>query len=80
MASVVGLSAGCLRVWLGLFFPEFVEVSVLSFVVHCCGKGFSSRLHICGGFVGSLYSGLYALLSFLPIVPGALVSGRVRGF
>jgi len=44
------------------FFLEFCEVSVLSLVVHCWGGGFSYGLHVCGGFFGSLYSGLYALL------------------
>jgi len=45
-----GLWVGCLRVRLGFFFLEFVEVSVLSLVVHCWGGEFSYGLHVCGGF------------------------------
>jgi len=45
MGSVVGLWVGCLRVQLGFFFLEFVEVSVLSLVVQCWGGGFSYGLH-----------------------------------
>jgi len=59
---------------------HIVEVSVLSLVVHFCGGEFSYGLHVCGVVFGSLYSGLYAFLEFLPIVPGALVSVRVREF
>jgi len=50
MGSVVGLWVGCLRVQLGFSFLEFVEVSVLSLVVHCWDRGFYYGLHICGGF------------------------------
>ena len=45
MGWVVGLCVGCLRVRLGFFFLEFVEVSVLSLVVHSWGGGFSYGLH-----------------------------------
>jgi len=50
MGSVVGLWLGCLSVWLGLFFLEFVEVSVLSLVVYCWGGESSYGLHVSGGF------------------------------
>jgi len=80
MGSVVGLWVGCLRVRLGFFFLEFVEVSVLSLVGHCWGGGFlMGCMSVEVDFCCSLYSGLYALLYFLPIVLGALVLGRVRG-
>ena len=45
-----GLWVGCLWVRLGFYFLEFVEVSVLSLVVHCWGGAFSYGLHDCGGF------------------------------
>ena len=40
----------CVIIGLGFFFLEFVEVSVLSLVVHCCSGGFSYGLHVGGGF------------------------------
>jgi len=50
MGSVVGLWVSFLRVRVGFFFLEFVEVSVLFLLVHCWGGGCSYGLHVCGGF------------------------------
>jgi len=51
----------------GWDFPSlsFVEVSVLSLVVHCWGREFSYRLHVCGGSLvrwiqaGTLFCSFY---------------------
>jgi len=66
MGSVIGLWVGCLWVWLGFFFLEFVEVSVLSLVVHCWGGEFSYGLHVCGGF---LVRGIQACTLFCSFYP-----------
>ena len=56
---------------LGFFFLSFVEVSVLSLVVHCWGGEFSYRLHVCGGF-------LFWFIVFRP-VRSAVVSTHTTG-
>jgi len=66
MGSVVGLWVGSLRVRLGFFFLEFVEVSVLSLVVHCCGRGFSYGLHVSGGFLVHCIKACTFFCSFYP--------------
>ena len=45
------VSSLCVIIGLGFFFLEFIEVSVLSLVVHCWGGEFSYGLHVCGGFL-----------------------------
>ena len=58
MGSVVGLWVGCLRVRLGFFFLEYVEVSVLSLLVHCWGGGF---------FYGCTSVEVFWLVGFRPV-------------
>jgi len=56
----------CVIIGLGFFFLEFVEVSVLSLVVHCWGGGFSYWLHHCGGFLVRCIQACTLLCSFYP--------------
>ena len=62
---------------------DFSSLSMLRFVyfpwLFTVGVGVFLKAARLWRFFGLLYSGVYALLQFLPIVPDALVSGRIRG-
>jgi len=45
---------------------SFVEVSVLSLVVHCWGRGFSYVLHVCGGSLVRCIQACTLFCSFYP--------------